>query len=299
VGRARDIRGPYEWRTVLEPGTTPIQGPHQGGYVETPNGMGWFLHFNSTGAFGRIVHMQPVKWVDDWPVMGRPIPGRQSGQPVLTYAAPLPNDPATRLQASDEFTTAKLGLQWSWNHNPDDSRWSLTKRPGWLRLEALPAEHLVTARNTLTQILQGPAMRITARIDVSHMAEGQRAGLSLFGVRPSWIGVALVSGKRVVTFANEGGEGPQLLRPESSTLRQPPFVAAATVDLRAEVDADQIVRYSYSLDGGKSFRPYGQPEWLARFSWWKGSRPALFTFTRGQGRGWIDVDWVHVEVQPH
>jgi beta-xylosidase len=285
VGRARAITGPYQWRTVLEPGTTPIQGPHQGGWVETPSGQGWFAHFNSTGAFGRIVHLQPVAWSDDWPIIGQPIPDRTAGQPVLTHALPDTGSAPTtdRLQDSDDFAAPALGLQWSWNHNPQDSAWSLSARPGWLRLTALPAQHLVTARNTLTQVLQGPRARFTTRIDLSRMADGQRAGLALFGVRPSWIGVVQAGGARRVTVAAEGVEtsGPALSR--------------ATIDLRAEVGEDQSVRYAYSLDGGRRFVPLGEPQWLARFSWWKGSRPALFTYNRDGAAGSIDVDWFHVD----
>ena len=108
VGRARTITGPYEWRDVLKPGTTAVQGPHQGGYVETPDGKGWFVHFNSTGAFGRIDYLEPVRWVDDWPVMGEAQPGETWGQPVATHAMPVPAVPA-RLQDSDEFSGSKLG----------------------------------------------------------------------------------------------------------------------------------------------------------------------------------------------
>lgn len=286
VGRARAITGPYEWRTVLEAGNTPVQAPHQGGYVETPSGEGWFAHFNSTGAFGRIVHLQPVRWVDDWPVVGQPIPDKASGQPVLRHRMPDTGTAPTRdrLQDSDEFPNRTLGLQWSWNHNPADAAWSLAQRPGWLRLTALPAEHLVTARNTLTQILQGPRTRITARIDISRMTEGQRAGLTLFGVRPSWIGVVRSGGATRVVAASEGEETPG------------PRLTGSTLVLAAEVNEGQIVRYSYSVDGGRSFRSLGDPVWLARFSWWKGSRPGLFTFTRGAapGAGSIDVDWFRV-----
>ncbi|ATY30813.1 glycoside hydrolase family 43 protein [Sphingomonas psychrotolerans] len=280
VGRARDIRGPYAWRVVLDPGTTPVQGPHQGGYVETPSGEGWFAHFNSTGAFGRIVHLQPVRWADDWPLVGQPIPDKQSGQPVLTYRMPAAAT-ADRLQDSDEFAGRTLGLQWSWNHNPVDSAWSLARRPGWLRLTAMPADHLVTARNTLTQILQGPRTRVTTRLDIGHMAEGQRAGLTLFGVRPSWIGVVRSAGINRIAVAAEGEEtaGPRL--------------AGATVVLAAEVSEGQAVRYSYSLDNGRNFAPLGPPLWLARFSWWKGSRPGVFTFTRGSA-GLVDIDWFRV-----
>lgn len=284
VGRSRDIRGPYEWRTVLVPGTTQVQGPHQGGYVETPSGEGWFIHFNSTGAFGRIDYLEPVEWRDSWPIIGEPLPSGHAGQPVLSFRMPDTGSPPSsdRLQASDEFSSPQLGLQWSWNHNPQDSAWSLAARPGFLRLTALPAEQLVTARNTLTQILQGPSSEITARIDVSGMHDGQRAGLTLFGVRPAWIGVVREEGRSRVTLSIEGDEtaGQELM--------------GQTIELRAVVAADQTVTYSYSLDGGGSFLPFGEAIPLSRFSWWKGSRPALFSFTRGVPGGWVDVDWVRV-----
>ncbi|MEA1673201.1 glycoside hydrolase 43 family protein [Nitrospirillum sp. BR 11163] len=283
--RARDIRGPYEHQVVLSQGTTALAGPHQGGWVETPSGQDWFVHFNSAGAFGRIVHLEPVRWIDDWPVMGDRIPGTYGGQPVATY--PTPDTGAStndRLQDSDEFTGPVLGPQWEWNHNPDDNAWSLTARPGFLRLTARPAEHLVTARNTLTQILQGPRSRVTARLDLTAMTPGQRAGLALFGVKPSWIGAVRDPSGTHLALAVAGDENAG------------PAVAAKTLELRAEVAPDQTVRYSYSLDEGRSFQPLGGAIPLTRFSWWKGARPALFTFTRGADTGgFVDVDWLHVE----
>jgi len=114
VLRARNIYGPYQQRTVLAQGNTRVQAPHQGGYVETPKGKGWFLHFNSTGAYGRIVHLQPVRWVQDWPIIGEPIAGSTTtGQPVLTHAMPdVVSSPPVSIQTSDEFSDEKLGLQW-------------------------------------------------------------------------------------------------------------------------------------------------------------------------------------------
>lgn len=285
VLRSRSIEGPYEARTVLEKGTTAVQGPHQGGYVETPSGQGWFLHFNSTGAFGRIDHLEPVRWQDDWPVIGDPIPGTTSGQPVIRHAMPDTGVVSyARLQDSDEFASGKLGLQWEWNHNPDDSRWSLTERPGYLRMHAGSAEHLVSARNTLTQILQGPNETMTARIDISHMTDGQRAGLALFGVRPIWIGVVRDGVQSHVILSSAGVE------------TMGPAVKGGTIELRAEVSKDRSVVMSYSLDG-KTFVPMGGAN-LWRFSWWKGSRPALFTYTTGSDGGFVDVDWFHAEHRP-
>jgi beta-xylosidase len=206
------------------------------------------------------------------------------GQPVATFAMPDTGSAPTRdaLQESDSFSGQRLGPQWEWNHNPDDRRWSLTARPGFLRLIAGPAEHLVTARNTLTQILQGPRARITTRLDAAKMRDGQRAGLSLFGVGPSWIGVARDGGRLRVTLAVKGVE------------TAGPTIDGRVIDLRADIGPEQTVRYSYSLDG-KSFRPMGEAIALARFSWWKGSRPALFSFTRGAPGGSVDIDWVKVD----
>jgi beta-xylosidase len=283
VLRARSIEGPYESRVVLERGSTPVQGPHQGGYVETPSGQGWFVHFNSTGAFGRITWLEPVAWRDGWPVIGDPIPGSSSGQPVASHVAPEGESGGLRLQDSDEFDRPALGPQWEWSHNPDDRGWSLTERPGFLRLRARPADDLVTARNTLTQILQGPRMVVTARVDISHMADGQRAGLAMFGARPSWIGVVREQGRSRVAYATAGAETPG------------PDAGGPFLELRVEVTPDQIAHYSFRLGAGP-FQPFGAPSPL-RFSWWKGARPALFSFIKpagAPGAGWIDVDWVHV-----
>ncbi len=277
VGRARDIRGPYEWRDVLVPGGG-LAGPHQGGYVETPSGEGWFVHFNSTGAFGRIVHLQPVIWRDGWPVMG------DETIPVASHAMPDTGSAPSRLalQDSDEFSSSRLGLQWSWNHNPDNAKWSLSERSGWMRLHAAPAQQIVNARNTLTQILQGPGRRFDTRIDISRMADGQRAGLSLFGVRPAWIGVLKQDGLPRIALSIEGEE--QIGEP----------LSGSTIELRADVREDQTVRYFWRDDAAKGWNSFGDKIPLSRFSWWKGSRPALFTYTRGEGQGSVDVDWFRV-----
>lgn len=286
VGRARDIRGPYEWRDVLLPGGAPgLKGPHQGGWVETPSGEGWFLHFNSTDAYGRIVHLQPVRWQDDWPVIGDPIPGGEAGYPVAGGPYPDTGSKPTndRLQASDEFTSRTLGLQWEWNHNPVDRDWSLSERRGFLRLRAGKADYLVTARNTLTQILQGPAPTYTARIDVSGLADGQRAGLTMFGPQPSWIGVVREQGRTTATVATAGVETP---------LGE---IKARWLEVRAVINADQTVTYSYNVTGGAQFISGGEVIKLPSFSpWWKGVRPGLFTYNVKAGAGHIDVEWFRV-----
>jgi beta-xylosidase len=284
VLRSKHIYGPYQVRTVLAQGDTGVQAPHQGGYVETPKGEAWFVHFNSTGAYGRIVHLQPVRWVDDWPIMGEPIAGSTTGQPVMTHAMPDVGRawPAVAIQASDEFTGATLGVQWEWNHNPLDSHWSLRAKPGFLRLTATRATDFVLARNTLTQILHGPATQVTVRMETGGMRDGQRAGLGILQVQPNWIGVVQVAGKRRITWSSAGAQlaGPQL-------------AGDVAPQFRLNIAAEQV-SHEYSLDDGKTFQPLGDKVKL-RFSWWKGARPALFSYSAGDGEaGVADFDWVHV-----
>ena len=308
VLRSRDIYGPYESRVVLSKGSTAVQGPHQGGYVETPSGQGWFIHFNSTGAYGRIAYLEPVKWQDDWPMIGEPVSvpangqaaGFVSGEPVESHAVPDVGGgtPAVYPQTSDEFTGRELGPQWEWNHNPVDSNWSLTERPGFLRLKALPAPNLVSARNTLTQMLQERAVQITARMTFEGMADGQRAGLAMFGRLPSWVGVVQSQGVRHVTFAAGGVEtAVEILGATEGRSSSGTGEGGASLLLRMQVD-DESVQYSYSADEGKTFRDIGTRARMM-FSWWKAARPAVFTFNTGSAGGRVDFDWVRaVTPQP-
>lgn len=156
VLRSRSIYGPYERRIVLEQGSTSINGPHQGALVDTPDGHWWFYHFQSTPVRGRVVHLQPARWKNDWPMIGVDIDGNGIGEPIYMWQKPLPSPaPASfSLQTDDDFNDS-LGLQWQWNHNPDNSHWNLSEKYGWLTIQAQPADSLKTCRNMLTQKVIG------------------------------------------------------------------------------------------------------------------------------------------------
>jgi beta-xylosidase len=143
VFRARSIDGPYEVRTVMDQGRTPINGPHQGAWVRAQDGADWFLHFQDKGAYGRVVHLQPMRWVDGWPIIGEDGPKPGTGQPVLTYKKPVAGAPLRVPPTSDEFDGPALGLQWQWNANSKAEWYSLAERPGMLRLHtaAAPEAH--------------------------------------------------------------------------------------------------------------------------------------------------------------
>ncbi len=288
VLRSRTIWGPYEHRTVLQQGDTSVNGPHQGGYVQTPDGRGWFLHFHSAGAYGRIDYLEPVVWHAGWPLIGMPIPGTEAGEPVETWVDPIQTSTlsAVAVQSSDEFSSDILGPQWEWNHNPDDAMWSLSERKGFLRLHATLAPDLLRARNTLTQMGQDPSYTLTASLDVSGMADGQRSGLTMLCDKPGEIFVAQEGPKKALRAYLAGvtlyaGE-----------------VRGTTILLRVAV-ANSAAQYSWSTDGGATFHTLGGITPFF-FSWWKAARPGLFSYTTktgGAGNGFVDVDWVHYEGQ--
>lgn len=282
VLRSRHIYGPYEHRVVLAQGSTSINGPHQGAYVETPDGQGWFVHFQSDGAHGRIVHLEPVRWRDDWPIVGDDPDGASTGQPTPSGPIPEHGDAASdqRPQTSDDFDEAKLGPQWEWNHNPDDAHWSLSARPGFLRLVPMQSGDLLSARNTLTQCMQDNSFEFTVRVDVAKAEPGVHAGLAMFEKSASGLEIVQSGAERRLDFFH---------LPE---VTQGPVIAQPVIQLRVDVNGDEA-RYSYSLDDGATFQQLGTDSQI-HFSWWKGSRPALFSYTTSASdAGTIDFDWVH------
>lgn len=282
VLRSRNLYGPYDYRVVLTQGDTPINGPHQGAYVETPDGSGWFVHFQLDGAHGRIVHLEPVSWKDGWPAIGADPGGDDPGHPVASGPIPGSPDALSRQQpqTSDEFSSAKLGPQWEWNHNPDDAHWSLKARPGFLRLKPTRADSLLTARNTLTESMQDNAFQFTARLDVSNMKDGTHSGLAMFEQSPSGIEIIQTGHRRRLAYFHLDQRLPG------------PVISQAIVRLRIQVDGG-LASYFYSLDEGRSFHPLGEATPI-HFSWWKGARPSLFAYTTSDADpGPVDFDWMH------
>jgi beta-xylosidase len=187
-----------------------------------------------------------------------------------------------RPQTSDDFNDPKLSQQWEWNHNPDDAHWSLSARPGYLRLFPMQAENLFSARNTLTQCMQDNAFELTVRLDLTGMKNGVQTGLTMFDESDSGLEIAQSGSERRLNFFH-------LQDREAG-----PVLTQATVLLRVHVDGDQA-RFSFSLEDGKTFNELG-PTTRIRFSWWKGSRPALFAYTTlATDPGAIDLDWAHYQ----
>jgi beta-xylosidase len=263
VIRSNHIFGPYERREVL-----PNGSPHQGGIVDLPSGESWFIGFKSTGFLGRIDYLEPVKWGDDgWPIFG------DGGQPVLRWKKPNVGhvDAIERPATSDDFDKPTMSPIWQWNHNPVDDHWSLTERPGWLRLKALPAEKISLARNTITQKLWDESGQIDVHLDVSHMTDGQRAGFTFIsGDSFGWVGVVRKSGSRHIAWDGGGDE------------IAGPAVSGNDVWLRGTYDGPTGT-LAYSTDGS-AFTDTGVKLRL-KFVFWKGARAGLFCYGPDNGGG--------------
>lgn len=179
--RSRDLWGPYEEKVVLEQGSTAINGPHQGALVDGPDGRWWFVHFQDKGAFGRVPHLQPVEWVDGWPLCGE----RKDGicQPVAHWSKPVqgfgPEEPAT----SDDFSSPTLGLQWQWQANHRNEWFSLTERAGYLRLrgEETDTANLCRYPRFLAQKFPAESFAVETSVDVMASNAGSLSGLAIIG----------------------------------------------------------------------------------------------------------------------
>jgi len=267
VLRSKNIYGPYEKKVVLEKGSTPTNGPHQGALVETPNGEWWFYHFQSSGALGRVVHLQPVSWQDGWPVIGVDIDRNGIGEPIYVWKKPNVGKSftITAPQTDDDFNTSQLGLQWQFNHNPVNEAWSLTTNPGWLTLKALKAESFMKAKNTFTQKVMGTTGEATAELDISKMVEGQKAGICSMSNLYNLLGVYK---KKEGTFVyiNKNGQAAD----------ETP-IKAKKVFLKVKLDLiNNNNQFFYSLDN-KTYLPFGKP-FEAKFGFWKGTRIGLYNF---------------------
>jgi len=284
VSRARSLTGPWETRAQIDDKT----GGHQGALVDLPGG-GWYgFVMLDAGAVGRVTNISPVFWRDDWPVWGTP----QAPDRVPAIAAkPILGQPFKEPPSSDDFSGRVLGGQWQWNHNPDDRRWSLTERPGFMRLKATTSDGFWTARNTLVQKGQGPRGRGVAKLDVRGLAIGDECGLGAFGKFSS----------QIVVTRTAGGQGAIAARLIESTTAGPKVEARSAprsiplADLWLSVTMDFTTdksALSYSLDG-KAWTDIPGDFPLA-FDWrtgtFQGEQFGLFCYNPKGGEGRLDID---------
>ena len=283
--RSRNIYGPYEQKIVIRDNGNLGTGIHQGALIQTQAGEWWSVIFQDGGSFGRFPTLQPVTWMDDWPMLG------VNGKGVVTYKKPNVGReyPIKVLPTSDEFDSTKLGMQWGWNHNPDSTKWSLTQNPGHLRLSTgKVVSNLRDARNTLTQRIFAYYSRTVAttgtiKINVDNMRDGDVAGLAVFQDPYAFIGIKKMNGRKYVVMVNNGKSI------DSAA------VNTSTVYLRVYANyGASRASFAYSLDNG-SFTKLGN-ELSMRFnlSIFTGNKFCLFNYGTISTGGFVDFDWFRV-----
>lgn len=312
--RADNITGPYETRAISadetygyhgapmtqikgrimpdghpvsvgmpNPDATGCSNAHQGGIVQTPSGEWWALLMQDFHSLGRTVDLMPMTWTaDGWPMIG--LEGNP-GRAPRTWTKPDTGAPAEPIHApyrrSDDFNGKTLGRIWQWNHNPDDSMWKLAN--GKLRLNTMPADQLLWARNTLTQRAIGPVSDVTVELDYSRMKPGDVAGLGNINVPCSWIGVVHEGDKATLRRFEQ-------LHNDTLDVALPSAKGKVWLRLSGDYDNDRA-RYHYSLDG-ENFQPLGDDMILSyQLITFQGSRPSLFAFNRdGHNGGYAEFD---------
>jgi beta-xylosidase len=284
IHRADKIAGPWEGKIGLQD-----LGVAQGGLIDTPDGK-WFSYlFRDYGGVGRIPYFVPVKWVDCWPVLG------ENNKVPQYLDLPESKGLIPGIVNSDDFSRKKgdkdLPLVWQWNHNPDNSLWSVQERKGYLRLKtASIANTLTQAKNTLTQRTFGPECSGTTLLEVSQMKEGDFAGLTLFQKDFGLVGVKAENGsRRIVMIETVNGISKEI---QSVPFSRNKIYFKASCNFKDKTD---LGRFYYSFNGkewmsiGNEIKlPYTLPHFM-------GYRFGLFNYAEKTLGGYVDFDYFHLE----
>jgi beta-xylosidase len=293
VLRSKNVLGPYEDKVVMHQGSTAINGPHQGGWVETQTGEFWFIHFQDKDAYGRILHLQPMRWVNDWPVIGMDKDNSGTGEPVLTYRNPDTGHqyPISIMQTSDEFNGGKPGLQWQWEANHSEEWYSLTQNKGNMRLFAVPLDsgtiRIWDIPNVIAQKFPAPEFTVTTKLKFSLKEAGEKTGLVITGMDYAYLGMTKYADRDILSVticlnADSGGR---------EEIIESKNVSIDNIYLRVEVKNGGKCQFSYSEDG-KIFMSIGK-EFTARKGKWIGAKVGLFATAPYQSKmpGFADYDW--------
>lgn len=312
VARADSIDGPWTVTTMVESeslGVTSVAPAratvndrglwlHQGGMCDTPSGQWWSVIMSDHGSAGRMVSLVPITWDNDFPLIGLPGNLRKAPNTWIKPNAGFAQDPKPSFIHDDNFDSGKLNPHWQWNHVPDDTKWSLTEKPGVLRLHSLPASDFYSARNSICQRPPGPESIMTVELDTLGLATGDIAGLALLSSPYAWIGMAKTADGTMLQMLDNtrsggpGRGGPAApVAPANSSIMGPANPPQHLwLRVACNFDSEQAI-FSWSTDG-KEFLPLGKPFTMTfQLRTFQGVRPALFNFnTSGQPGGYVDFD---------
>lgn len=297
--RADKITGPYEKKVILETEFAGFPYVGQGCIIDDVHGNWYGLIFQDRGGVGRVPLLMPVRWEDGWPMLGD-----QDGHVPLHGTVPLSShDPGKALVESDDFAQEKLKINWQWNHNPIDTAWSLSERPGFLRLKtSRVVPNIYLAPNTLSQRMEGPRSSGMLALDVSHMQDGDVAGLAAFNGHSALLSVIQEGGEKYLTLSTHvvdlADDTKAVLGVETEEKARVPL---HTNRVYLRVDAD----FNPGKDWATFFYSFDQQHWQAigspfkmRFDYRKlfmGTRFAIFNYATVKVGGFVDVDFFNYQ----
>ncbi|MBO6213580.1 family 43 glycosylhydrolase, partial [Algoriella sp.] len=299
VLRSKNIYGPYEEKIVLEQGISKINGPHQGAWVNTPSGEDWFYHFQDADTYGRIVHLQPMKWANDWPMIGIDQDKNGIGEPVISYKKPTigKNYPILTPPETDEFDGNDIGIQWQWSANSNITWYSKLIGQNFLRLFSVKipdgTKNLWNVPNLMTQKFPAPNFTASTKVKLTpeEATEGKTAGLLVMGTDYQSI---------VITNKLDGFyvQLKQAIKAEKGNEEKVLFEAKLKgnkVYLQVNVnEPNGISQFSYS-ENGKKFTNVGEP-FQAKPGKWIGAKVGLYSISTTDAKrgGYADFDWFRI-----
>lgn len=266
---------------------------HQGGMCDTPSGEWWSIIMSDHGSAGRMVSLVPITWDNGFPLIGLPGNLRKAPNTWIKPNTGYTQEPKPAFIHDDNFDSGKLNPLWQWNHVPDDSKWSITEKPGVLRLHSLPATNFWSARNSLCQRPPGPESIMAVEMDTAGMVASDTAGLALLSTPYAWIGVVKTAeGTTLQMFRGVGGgrRGSAVASTNTPTMGPTNPPSHLWLRVACNFDTDEAI-FSWSADG-KQFTPLGNPFTTTfQLTTFQGVRPALFNYnTSGQPGGYADFD---------
>lgn len=297
VLRSKNIYGPYEEKVVIHQGNTDINGPHQGAWIETNSGESWFIHFQERGAFGRIIHLQPMEWNDGWPIIGIDQNGDGIGEPVVSYRKPDVGGTyaVSTIPVSDEFNEPELGLQWQWHANPQ-GKWGFPSGYlGYFRLNArvVPGhtKNLWDVPNLLLQKFPGPEFTASTKINFHLNKDGEKIGLLVMGYNYFYLGVERSNGTDKLIY----GSCINAVNGELEKVQVLQELQSDSIFMRVTVDREGKGKYGFSEDG--VIYTDIEQEFISLPGRWIGAKIGFFStasdFTNNGG--YSDIDWFRVE----
>ena len=299
--RSDNIHGPWEKQVILESEFGGFSYEAQGTIVDTEDGDWYGIIFQDRGGVGRVLTVMPCRWINGWPMLGD-----ENGKVPDTVRPLKSGEPEATIVKADDFSQARLGLHWQWNHNPIDQAWSLTERPGYLRLKTnRVVPNIYLAPNTLTQRMEGPSCSGIIVMDLSRMKDGDRAGFAAFNSDTGALTVKK-TGKKLTLEMNElkvelTDRNKEVKNVEEKTIES---VELKQQKIWLRIDADfrpvktqgfmpgkDLATFYYSLDG-ETWTKMGS-DYKMGFDWrrfFMGSKFGIFNYATKKAGGYVDID---------